>query len=260
MLNMDDSDARRIAEKMADRLTEPIPHIDPGQLRHSFTLLDILRCGLIYFSTVRQAYPDVKDKFPASPDFVAAFLAEPSDPVRLRDLLYEGLKKSDEDPTALEDEVKLISAGVIRRGTRKQIKEALRQAWPPAPPGSDRKITAEEVAELADRTERLRPVLIHLLSLQQQFPGKDWGELVSFLHSTHPRECTYLRFRIDRLPKLVRLTVFLNAKTIKSKARVLADLLAGGDFELGPRYARQKAEEVRRLVRGKERQRSPRLP
>lgn len=260
MMHMDKSDAKRIADKLADRLSEPIPHFDASDFENPLTLLDILRLGLVLGSTIRRAYPDVQDRFPMPPELLAAFLAIPSDPNKLRTLLYEGLRKSDEDPTALEDEAEFISAGVLRRGARKEIKDAFRKAWPPGSPGSDRKIMADELPKLVERTERLRPFLVQLLGLKQQFPNKEWETLADFLSADHPRECTYLKFRIERLPKLVELPVFSKAKTSKSKARILADLLVGGDFDLHPRYARQKAEEARRRMHGKQRKRSPRLP
>lgn len=257
---MDETDAKRLATEMAARLSDPIRNIDASHVQAPLTLLDILRLGFMFAKIFRQANPSVKDKFPVSPDLLAAFLAVPHDPTKLRDVLYDGLKKSDEDPTALEDEVELISANTLRRGARKEFNKALREAWPPEPPGSDRKIESEAVPKLAERADRLRPVLIRLLDLQQQFPTKQWEELINFLHTDHPRECTYLKFRVERLPRMVELPVYSKAKTIKSKARILADLLVGSDFELGPRYARQKAEEARRIVNGKQRKRIPRPP
>jgi hypothetical protein len=256
---MDESDAKRLADMMAARLTEPIKHFDASNFRDPLTLRYILWLGLMLGCSMRKAYPEVQDKFPVSEKFLSAYFAAPQDAQLLRNLIYEGLKMSDEDPTALEDELELIRKGTLIRAARKEMKTVFDEIWPSGPPGSDRKITTEDLPKLAERSGRLRPVLAQLLRLQQDFPTKQWNELVQFLFGEQPRECTYLKYRLDRLPELMKWPAFASAKTTKSKASILADLLVGSDFDLRPRYARQKAQEARRLVHGKQRKRSPRL-
>lgn len=259
MVRMDESDAQRLADMMAARLTEPIQHFDGSNFRDPVTLREVLWLGLMLACSMRKAYPEVQDKFPVSEKFLAAYFAAPQDVQLLRNLIYEGLKKSDEDPTALEDELELIRKGTLKRAARKEMKTIVDEIWPPGPPGSDRKITTDDLPKLAARSERLRPVLAQLFRLQQDFPTKQWDELVEFLRGEQPRECAYLKYRFDRVRELMKSPVFASARTIKSRAWILADLLVGSDFELQPRYARQKAQEARRLVHGKQRKRSPRL-
>ena len=259
MVHMDESDAKRLTDMMAVRLTEPIQPFDASLFREPLTLREILCLGLTLGYSMRRAYPEVQDKFPVPEQFLVACFATPENPQLLRNFIYEGLKKSDEDPTALEDALELIRKGTLKRAARKEMKTVLDEIWPPGPPGSDRKITTEDLPKLAERSGRLRPVLTQLLRLQQEFPTKQWNELVQFLSGEQPRECTYLKYRLDRLPELMKWPVFAGAKTTKSKASILADLLVGSDFGLRPRYARQKAQEARRLVFGKQRKRSPRL-
>jgi hypothetical protein len=259
MVRMDESDAKRLADMMAVRLTEPIQHFDASLFREPLTLHDILCLGLMLGCSMRKAYPNVQDKFPVSEEFLVACFAVPEDPQLLQNFIYEGLKKSDEDPTALEDELELIHKGTLKRAARKEMKTVFDEIWPPGPPGADRKITTEDLPKLAERSGRLRPVLAQLLQLRQDFPTKQWDELVEFLHGEHPSTCAYLKNRFDRVRELMNSRVFASASTIKSKAWILADLLVGSDFGLRPRYARQKAQEARRLVFGKQRKRSPRL-
>ena len=152
MVRMDDSDAKRLADMMVARLTEPIQHVDASHFQHPLTLCDILRLGLMLGCSMRKAYPNVQDKFPVSEKFLVAYFAAPEDAQLLRNLIYEGLKESGEDPTALEDEVELIHTGVLKRAARKEMQSMVYELWPPGPPGSERKITTDDLPKLAERS------------------------------------------------------------------------------------------------------------
>ena len=257
---MNESDAKHYATLLTNSLGNIIPGFDPNELRKPITLAEILCLGFMLAASVRQNYAEAEQGFPVPQQLLSAMYAYPANPDLIQNLLYDGLLKSDEDPFSLDATIESISRGTLWGGYRKELKETFNRLLPPPSPGASR-ISPDDYPSVVERNERLRPFYLEFVRLRQRFPGKAIPEILEFLKSEYSGECSYTSARLKRMEELTSAcAAFQNAKTLKRKARILADLMTCCDYELGPVYALQKVQEARRRVVGKERKRKPRLP
>lgn len=258
---MHESDAKHFAELITQLLGAPIANLDTAEIRKPITLAEILQIGLCMAVSVRKNYPEAEAGFPIPPKLLEAMYAYPETDAPVRDLLYEALLKSDEDPFSLEASLQAVQGGNLWTGFRKELRDTFDTLILPGPQGGTCTIDPEHYPDLVKRSERLRPFCLRLKSLEAQFPNKTLQELLEFLKSEFPGECAYTLARLATIQKLCQeSTAFTAAKTAKREARIMADLLAGCDYKLGAAYTLQQVQEARRQVLGKDRRRKPRLP
>lgn len=113
--------------------------------------------------------------------------------------------------------------------------------------GPNPKIPVHKYPELAVRAAQLTPVIYKLLAELEQGTKKSLRDLLEFWKEDHPEACSFL------LPYLGRLQQALNDQglikrgaKIKSRARVLADALAGSDYGLTFRTSLDRVRSARK--------------
>jgi hypothetical protein len=131
---------------------------------------------------------------------------------------------------------------------RKMHIEALRKVIPPGKAGRDSKITLNEYPELAVLSEELLPAISKLLAVRKLAPKQTTSQTIEFIHREFSQHTTdyllehsqYLEEQSKRIPKNT---------TPKSRARWLADVVAGRRWKLSPSYALKMCKRARALVR-----------
>ncbi len=114
--------------------------------------------------------------------------------------------------------------------------------------GRKPKLPRGSFPELAAKSDQLFPVLKKLLSEQKTGTRRSIRELLRFWKKDHPEQCAFLLRHISRLELILKDTKLLKRATrLNSRARLIADVMAGADYELAFRTSIERAQEARRL-------------
>lgn len=99
-------------------------------------------------------------------------------------------------------------------------------------PGVQPKIRAMDYKRLVDVAQLLEPAILHLIKLPTT--KRTLSENLGYLKKDHARACKFLSRYVAQLQRaLDDTTLFLRAKKhLPSRARVLAEALAGSEYEL----------------------------
>jgi hypothetical protein len=254
--NMNPQEAKRLSEMLASRLGEVVANVTPAMLGQPTTLAEILLMGFTTTAAFQTAFPP-EGGFHVSQELITGMAAYPANKSVLTDLLYKGILNSDEDPSKLEYAIETVSAGRIIPEFRAEMSAVFDQLFP-VPTGRPKKITQNEFESLVKRSELLRPFFPKFLRLAKEYPNRPSLDLLGFLAPEFPNAVVYLSSRIDQLD---RIRSGYQGKVItRASADVFADRMAAADWDIAPKYALQKVREARRMLLGKSRIRSPRLP
>lgn len=231
-----DADYTQFAEKFVDLMIHP----DHAWLLHYFLAggftfapqstqelaLDIIRevqCGdfLVLKELADAAEAKDRGKLIA---LVKSSLAETNPSVETMDAILRALR-----PSALREAVQELE-GMFR----------LRR-------GPNPKIPTHKLPELAARSDILAPIierLLHELKSETKIPV---AEFLKLWKIDHPEGCTFLLRYLGRLQQAMDDPSLLKRATkIKSRARVLADAMAGSDYNLTFLTSRDRASAARR--------------
>ena len=247
---------------LASRLGEFVANVDPAALAQPTTLAEILFTGFTITAAFQTAFPTVGG-FHVSQELITGMAAYPADKNILADLLYKGILNSDEDPSKLEYAIETVSAGRVIPEFRTEMSAVFDKVFP-IPTGRPKKITQNEFESLVKRSELLRPFFPKFLSLAKEYPNRLSPDLLAFLQPEFPEAVVYLSSRTEPLERLrseYQCKGKHQGKAItRASADIFADRMAASDWDIAPKYALQKVREARRMVLGKSRERSPRLP
>ena len=72
---------------------------------------------------------------------------------------------------------------------------------------------------------------------------------IAFLAGEYPDEAARLAQYVSAVENALQAPEYKALKSVKSRASFIADAMAGAHWELAPSYARQKAEEARKLLK-----------
>lgn len=170
---------------------------------------------------------------------------EKTDRKKLLDLFQAGLRR---DPPTREQAQKLMNLDVpmvFRHALQKTARMF------PAKRGRKPKIRKRDYPKIADWAEKLVPVCQKVLEGLESKSRHTIAEILEFEKADHSEACTFLLHHLGRFEKLLEDQKLLNqVATIDARARLIADAMAGADYELSFRTSIQRAREGRRL-RGK---------
>jgi hypothetical protein len=114
--------------------------------------------------------------------------------------------------------------------------------------GPKPKLPTEKNAEARETAELLQPAILKLLEIPST--SHTLVETLQFLHKDYPKACEFLLRHVHLLqqalkdPKLLRRA----AKRIEARSRVLADAMAGADYELSFSTSLERVRQARRLL------------
>ena len=113
--------------------------------------------------------------------------------------------------------------------------------------GPNPKIPMQKFPELAARSDILAPIIEKLLLELKSGTKVPVAEFLKLWKIDHPEGCTFLLHYLSRLQRaLVDPSLLKRASKIKSRARVLADAMAGSDYNLSFLTSRDRASAARR--------------
>ncbi len=108
-------------------------------------------------------------------------------------------------------------------------------------------IAPDEYSELADRADLLEPVILKLLENPPNETGRTLEEHLAFMKGKHDVACTFLERYIPQLKHLLSSKNLPKAaKKSETKARVIADALAGRDRGLSFKTSIERVRQGRR--------------
>lgn len=118
-------------------------------------------------------------------------------------------------------------------------------------PGAKPKISLEQYPELLETAERLRPALLKFLAIPKT--SRTLGETLSYLKKDHRRACEFLSRHIVHFQRALDDPKLRNRakKSIKGRARVLAEAMAGSDYQLTFSTSREFLRKARLLSENK---------
>jgi hypothetical protein len=168
-------------------------------------------------------------------------------PARLEHELYKRIlaKGLDESVENFRRDVRRIRELIAeRRGLRGLHIQLVRAVVPAAPRGRSRKIARNQLAELAKLADQLLPVMRTFLEVQKHAPKTNPLRTLEYLREQHQGpSLEYLLQRSSRLEREFRRMAKVG--TAVSKARYLADVLAGDRWGLSASYSVKMCKETR---------------
>ena len=143
------------------------------------------------------------------------------------------------------DKLRTLDFGVIMR---KALQEAARQFT--AKRGRKPKARRLDYRKIGMWGDKLYPVCLRLLTeLRFETPNHSVRELLEHLKQDHPEACNFLLRHLARCESTLKDKRLLKrAIRIESRARLLADGMAGADYGLKARTSIERAREGRRLT------------
>jgi len=161
-------------------------------------------------------------------------------------ILIPWIKRSIMNQKATKDEMdRLLSLGrpAVLKNSAKQLTDVFKFHRGPKP-----KLPAGQYAKALATAELLRPAVLRLLQELDSETSHSIGEILNYLQTDYPDACKFLLSNISRVHQALNDPRVQNRakKRIVSRARVLADALAGSDFELQFSTSIERVREARR--------------
>jgi len=118
-------------------------------------------------------------------------------------------------------------------------------------PGAKPKILLEQYPVLLETAEMLRPAILKFLAIPKT--SRTLGETLSYLKKDHRQACEFLCRHIVQFQRALDDPKLRNRakKSIKGRARVLAEAMAGSDYQLTFSTSREFLRQARLLSRNK---------
>ena len=168
---------------------------------------------------------------------------------RDRDKLIPYIVKRSELSQINEDDMSRLLASVtptVLRASQKQLEKKFSFR-----PGAKAKIPPSQYPHLVKTADLLQPAIMSLLKLPRT--TRTLSERLHYLKKDHPEACKFLAVHIDRFRKAMDSGVLLKRakKSMEARARVLADALAGSEYNLKFSTSRERLREARLLAKNK---------
>jgi hypothetical protein len=160
-------------------------------------------------------------------------------------LVNRDMEESKPDKKMLEKTFEALRPSALRRSIR-EAESIFKLHRGPNP-----KIPIHKYPELALWSARLTPVLEKLLRELESGSGRPISDYLEFWRKEHSEACDFLLRYLARLQQALGDAGLAKRGTkIKSRARVLADALAGSEYELTFRTSLERVRSARKLSNG----------
>jgi hypothetical protein len=245
-----DEEARRLAKGLVRLFRSPLKILNPGGFDEPVTVADAIRLGGILLVALNSATGDPllkeKNKVFATKIAELAFLPE-----EMEEFLYNRIKERVETADSINEAITqveelMVGPGAARRFIQKAITETLPKARRGRPTEFNPLTDPDRFLVLS---EKLNPVCDLFLQLQEQFPRKSSKEIVDFLKPEEPNAVDLMRKHERFISETMNDFDFRILKTQKTRARRLADAVAGKVlFGWSFKYSVLRGGEFRRLI------------
>jgi hypothetical protein len=145
---------------------------------------------------------------------------------------------------------RLLSLGSpkVLKNSAKQLIDVFKFHHGPRP-----KLPAGQYAKALTTAELLRPAVLRLLQELDSATSHSLEEILKYLQTDYPDACKFLLSNISRVHQALNDPRVQNRakKRIASRARVLADALAGSEYGLQFSTSIERVREARRLASSK---------
>jgi hypothetical protein len=243
-----DEEARRLAKAFVRLFRSPLKVLGTRGFDEPVTIADAIRFGGVMLGALNVATGRdwLKEK---NREFVTKIAEYIYQPEAMEEFLYIRIKERTENPEDItkaitQIEELLSGPGAVRRFIKKVMAEVMPKARQGRP--SEFNPTSDPDRFLALSSE-LNNVCDQFLSLQEQFPRKSNKEIIDFLQPENPKAVDLLRKREGYIALTMSDPDFQLLKTQETKARRLADAVAGKElFDWSFTYAVQRGGEFRR--------------
>lgn len=239
---MDEQTARSLAKDIVQKMLGPIFSV-PIPDRRPLNITELMYVGAYFTRSMVEFGFDPFDR-----ELYSIFETFPPDPNRIEDFLVRRIMAGKEDPNEILEATQKISRLTESPGSYRRVFIALfKDAVPGGAPGRTRKLKEVDLPRLAIRSDHLVPACEKFLVLRKHFPQRGTMENLEYIALDFPEQVKYLAQHKEAFEHLLQDKKFLRtAKTERSRSRLIADTLAGCEFELKPSYAVRKAKEARR--------------
>lgn len=163
---------------------------------------------------------------------------------RDRPTLIAWIRKRTSEQRRTKDEMSRLLASVNSRVLKRSL-TALRKRLA-VPPGAIPKLRVDDYAVIVKVAELLEPAILKVLMLPQT--SRTLAEALNYLKKDHPQACNFLTRHIGRFQDALTDPVLLQrSRKNKGRARVLAEALAGADYDLTFSTSRERVRRARKL-------------
>jgi hypothetical protein len=243
---------RALISQIIAALNQPVLLSNGDSTQPPLTFTDVVRIGVFFCKVFATIQPESGGRFTEQDlELIAEISSRAQNPDEVADLLMSRVEAGLENP---EDLAKLPDG--VRRfmerpyNMRQLLVTAVREMIPPNPPGRKRKINDADIPKLLRRADQLRPAIMALIQVTQASRKRPLSERIKYLEPEYPEACEYL-LKYEKQLKIITddKRLMSRAATHHSGVRLIADAIAGAEFDISPRYAIQRVQEARRAVR-----------
>jgi hypothetical protein len=243
---------------LAELLAQPIRLAESRQRpdQPPLTLADILRTGAFFSKILCALDADGGGHVsPANEELLSVVLKKPIDMPQLQGLLERRFQSGNESPQELQQLFSAVTAFASKpHNIRALMMRILRETLPPGLPGRKRKVSPEQWPVMLARSEALQPTIRALSMARHAAPKRDLTECLQYIAKDYPSTTEFLLKHEARFRQLYADKKLLGqVATEDSGYRLLADAMAGAEFDLSPRYSIQICRTARRAT-GKRKQ------
>jgi hypothetical protein len=243
-----DQEARRFAKALAQLFRSPLMVLGAEGFDKPVTIADAVRLGGTLIASINLATGDpiLKEKTAAFAIKVAELVYVPE---ALEEFLYNRIKERIENPVEVNDAITQIEKLMSGPGAaRRFIKVALNEVMPKGRQGRPTEFDpGSDPGKFLVLASRLSGLCSLFLDLRDKFPAKSNRAILDFLESEDPKGEALLRRHEKYISNTLTEFDFRILKTRETRARRLADAIAGKQlFGWSFTYAVQRAGEFRR--------------
>ena len=243
------AECNAVAREIARLLLTPVDILGGPLGDHQFTFADVLRMAATSLGALNKQILDwtTQEKNRQFLERIHAAAHNPDDLYEfLRDRLMEGTEPLEELHAATALIRPLIAdRDAATRFLRQRIDENLGKTRQGRPSRFRSGRDAEPFLELSTR---LFAPCRDLVDLQTHFPDKSLPDLIAFVAGSSPDNFRLLKLHEKTIQQVRNSPSYISGKAAKTKARRLADAIAGKEmFGWKPGYSSERGYEFRRL-------------
>lgn len=115
-------------------------------------------------------------------------------------------------------------------------------------PGANPKLPADQYSVVLGTAELLEPAISQFLAFPKT--SRSLGDTLHYLKKDHPKACEFLNRYVQRFHQALDDPALLQRakKNTEARARVLAQAMAGSDYDLSFSTSRERVRQARRLA------------
>jgi hypothetical protein len=243
-----DNEARRLAKTTVRLFRSPLKVVGIRGFDEPVTIADAIRLGGILLGALNVANGRdwLKEK---NREFVTKIAEYIYQPEAMEEFLYVRIKERAESENEILEAISQVEEQMAGPGAiRRFIKKAMAEAMPKARRGRPTEFNpASDPDRFLSLSSQLAAACGQFLGLQVQFPRKSSREIIDFIKPENPNAAEILRKREGYIALTMNDSDFQLLKTQETKARRLADAIAGKElFDWSVTYAVQRGGEFRR--------------